>query len=376
MARQEEEVLKVAPYLQRLLRHWLAVCLVLLTTCYSSAIPALDSSRKAAVSPYAPSVDPRNDDVSEDLQPDGQNLSQRFPQSVGEMNSGRDGDPDNRFMQEQALVQLRRKKTMRDACRRQPLIKQEERYAARFFILKKSKILYCALPKTGTTNWKRVFMVLEGFRPNVENVSFLDANVNNGFKEVPHSSLLRQILNLNTYTRFVQVRHPFARLISAYRNKISGEATRSGQDPKFTDISLHIVRKYRRGAEGEDFNPETLRVTWDEWIQYLTDPTELSRFDPHWREMYKLCLPCRVNYDVVGKLETVESDSKFLLNYLDLKQLRFPTSRPLFHHGIDREDKELLEHYFGNMSTRNLQRLYNIYKLDFELFGYKTKPVL
>ncbi|XP_022109257.1 carbohydrate sulfotransferase 9-like isoform X2 [Acanthaster planci] len=301
--------------------------------------------------------------------------SVRRRQSLTKMNSGQSSEPDSHFMREQALVQLRRQKRLRDICRQHPLAAQEVRHASQVFILEKTKILYCSLPKTGSTNWKRAFMVLEGVRSNVANISAYDAHWQNDFELLAHTHLLDRLRSHSLYTKFLHVRHPFARLISAYRDKISGEATREGQDPKFTDIAVYIVRKYRKGAGGEDFDPNTIHVTWGEWIQYLTDPTELSRFDPHWREMYKLCLPCRVNYDVVAKLETVESDSRFLLNYLELKQLSFPSSAHRYPSHDEKKGDKLVEQYFGNMSRSNFQRLYNIYKLDFELFGYE-KPFL
>ena len=216
-------------------------------------------------------------------------------------------------------------------------------------------------------------MVLEGDRSKAYEISAYDAHRRNSFKFLGHADLFTNLLKYDRNTKFLNVRHPFSRLISAFRNKISGETPRITQDRSFTDVALHIVHKYRKGARAKDFNVTTLRVTWDEWIQYLTDPDELSRFDPHWREMYKLSLPCLVNYDLIAKLETVESDMEFLLDFLGLKHFHFPTFRPPYHR--DGEDKvDLIQLYFGNMSTRHLQRLYDVYKLDFELFGYE-KPV-
>ncbi|XP_022109268.1 carbohydrate sulfotransferase 8-like [Acanthaster planci] len=279
-------------------------------------------------------------------------------------------------MEKQALVQLRRKKVLRGACRRHPLLHQDPRSAGQMFILEKRKILYCSVPKTGSTNWKRIFMVLEGVRPNLQNISSYEAHYSNGFKVLPHSGLLRQIRELDSYTKFLQVRHPFARLISAYRNKISGEIPWNWQEERFQQIALYIARKYRKGAHAGWFNLTTLRVSWDEWVRYLTDPAERSGFNSHWREMYKLCLPCRVQYDLIGKLESVDSDLSFLLDHLGLEHILFPSIRPLYHREDEKTGNALIRQYFGNMSQRDLQRLYKIYQLDFEIFGFEKPGLL
>ncbi|XP_038061998.1 carbohydrate sulfotransferase 11-like [Patiria miniata] len=359
-----------------------AVCLIVSGASYHHAkVKTAISAALTSLStkPDMPSNSPfteetRNVSYSNELQLLAGNHSDSVQQILKKLfTAGQKRKPDKHFMEEQAFVQFQRKKTLRQACRRHPYVMQREQSSGQFFVMEKSQILYCSVPKTGCTNWKRVFMVLEGDRPNTENISGNDAHFSNNFKQLSHRRLLRDIRKYDAYTKFLQVRHPFVRLISAYRNKISGETPLVNQGEEFGQMAEYIVRKYRRGAGIEDYNLSTLHVTWAEWIRYLTDPTERRDFNAHWREVYKLCLPCRINYDFIGNLETVGSDSGFMLDHLGLADLHFPSSRAAYLHDSEKRGEALFDQYFGNVSREDIQRLYDIYKVDFELFGFE-KP--
>lgn len=83
------------------------------------------------------------------------------------------------------------------------------------------KLLYCYVPKVACTNWKRVLMVLTG-RSNASNLVDIPAtlahNVNSSLS-LPELNAIDAQNCLNNYVNFLMVRHPFERLLSAYRNK-------------------------------------------------------------------------------------------------------------------------------------------------------------
>ena len=213
-------------------------------------------------------------------------------------------------------------------------------------------------------------MVLEGERENTANISAFQAHFLNDFKLLSQLDMKTQ--TFNAYTKFLQVRHPFIRLISAFRDKISGEISFLKQEKQFFDIARSIVLKYREGADTDDLRPAKLRVTWEEWIQYLTDPSSRPKFNAHWREVYKLCLPCNIHYDFIGNLETVGADSRFFLDNLGFGNISYP----LPHYHSDKSSSDLYSTYFVNVSRKDILTLYRIYKFDFELFGFEKPSIL
>ncbi|CAM9286234.1 unnamed protein product, partial [Lampetra planeri] len=69
--------------------------------------------------------------------------------------------------------------------------------------------------------------------------------------------------------------------------------------------------------------------SFSHFIQYLLDPqTEKEMpFNEHWRQVYRLCHPCQIQYDFVGHLETAEEDAEHLLRQLRVDNVvEFPTS--------------------------------------------------
>lgn len=101
------------------------------------------------------------------------------------------------------------------------------------FIDDKYKLIMCSVPKAATSNWQRVFNSLL-FDGEKDPESFSGYKVHKIAKRYPNfiksiskqnnkimsaSRQLEQRLNDPEYTVFINVRHPFTRLISAWRDK-------------------------------------------------------------------------------------------------------------------------------------------------------------
>ncbi|CAG5091509.1 Oidioi.mRNA.OKI2018_I69.PAR.g13085.t1.cds [Oikopleura dioica] len=83
------------------------------------------------------------------------------------------------------------------------------------FDLKNIDLLTCLPPKTGTTNWQRYFAVL--LHPEREPESF---GIDEIFKVLPRYKEKNEINQKKIHEvkmRMINVRHPFARLLFAWR---------------------------------------------------------------------------------------------------------------------------------------------------------------
>ncbi|XP_034044335.1 carbohydrate sulfotransferase 12-like [Thalassophryne amazonica] len=247
----------------------------------------------------------------------------------------------------------------------------------------KHRIIYCYVPKVACTNWKRVMVVLSqslispsSGKPYTDPEAIPSDLVHNSSLHLTfakfwrhYGSLSRHLmaLKLQHYTKFLFVRDPFVRLISAFRNKLA----RPNKDfyQQFGSVMLH------RYSNVSGNLPETaadafaagIKPTFQQFIAYLLDPeTEKEAvFNEHWRQVYRLCHPCQVNYDFIGRLETLETDAEQLLRMLEVDQLlHFPSG------ARNRTAASWEKDWFTQIPLTMRRDLYKLYEPDFELFGY------
>ncbi|XP_051242638.1 carbohydrate sulfotransferase 12 [Dicentrarchus labrax] len=248
------------------------------------------------------------------------------------------------------------------------------------------QIIYCYVPKVACTNWKRVMVVLsqslispssgkpytdpEAVPPDLVHNSSLHLTFAKFWRHYGSLSRHLMALKLQHYTKFLFVRDPFVRLISAFRNKFG----RPNED-FYRQFGSVMVRRYGNVSGSL---PETaaeafaagVKPTFQQFITYLLDPeTEKeSIFNEHWRQVYRLCHPCQVKYDFIGQLETLETDAEHLLKLLQVDHLlRFPSG------ARNRTATSWERDWFTQIPITMRRELYKLYEPDFELFGY-PKP--
>ena len=225
------------------------------------------------------------------------------------------------------------------------------------------KILYCYIPKVACSNMKRIFLVMQGLFSSIEKVDRdIMHKVTNSLDNKKYSMQQREYM-LKNYFKFLIVRDPFERLVSAYRNKLQKKA-----NTYFHRIlAKKIVKKYRFNYDkkvetGDD-------VTFLEYSRYLID-TEPWRVNEHWMTYERLCRPCEVNYDFIGSIETIDRDVSHVMKQVQANETKYYMIRmkgqPLVKTKYSTAAflKELPRSYF--------EQLLAIFKRDHELFGFKV----
>ncbi|XP_016106139.1 carbohydrate sulfotransferase 12-like [Sinocyclocheilus grahami] len=248
-------------------------------------------------------------------------------------------------------------------------------------------VIYCFVPKVACTNWKRVMIVLSQSLKAPDGAPYLDP------LDIPsalsHNATLHLIFNkfwrlfgrfsrpsmhhkLKNYTKFLFVRDPFVRLISAFRNKFV--LPNENFYRQFGSVMLH---RYANISKPPDSAQEAfaagIRLSFTHFIKYLLDPQteEEKPFNEHWQQMYRLCHPCQIEYDFVGKLETLDEDTEHLLKILGMEnQVRFPQGYR------NRTAANWERDWFTNISVADRRKLYDLYEADFRLFGYDKPETL
>ncbi|XP_061635600.1 carbohydrate sulfotransferase 14 [Phyllopteryx taeniolatus] len=220
------------------------------------------------------------------------------------------------------------------------------------------RFLYCYVPKVACSNWKRVLKVLGGALESVDVKIKMDHMRDLTFLSSMKPEGIRY--RLQHYFKFMFVREPMERLLSAYRNKF-GEI--ESYQRKY---GAEIVKRYRKNRAGKSLRIAGDDVTFAEFVRYLLDE-DAERMNEHWMPMYNLCQPCALRYDFIGSYEHLERDAEFVLRSVGVPpHVSFP-ARQAWYKPVT---AETLHYYLCSLPQKLLRELLPKYILDFSLFAY------
>ncbi|XP_072037360.1 carbohydrate sulfotransferase 10-like [Amphiura filiformis] len=309
-------------------------------------------------------LDPKFDDQHDQTASDTDTYSSSsdaWLQSEETGNAAVADDEHDEFMTQQAEIQRQRKRTLRETCNRYNItsrIKHDH-----YFVDDKYDLVYCYIPKVASTNWKLVFQKLAGVVGEHDNVS--QFKINRDLKK--ELVKLTDTHQMESSLTFMFARNPFSRILSVYRNKLEPNTTFERAHGWQEDLGRRIIKTYRDKEERH----EKYDLTFSEFVHYISDRSNKGKpgwQNIHWNEYYKWCSPCDVKYDVIGKLETLHDDAKYIFKLAKIRDIEFEDpsgSSPTFSYQND-----TLNRYFEDVPMGSIYDLYNRYQFDFELFGY------
>ncbi|KAM7058188.1 carbohydrate sulfotransferase 8 isoform 1-T8 [Molossus nigricans] len=267
--------------------------------------------------------------------------------------------------------QRERKRVMGEACAKYRASSSRRavtpRHVSRIFVEDRHRVLYCEVPKAGCSNWKRVLMVLAGLAPSTADIQHNTVHYGSALKRLDTFDRQGILHRLSTYTKMLFVREPFERLVSAFRDKF--EHPNSYYHPVFGKA---ILARYRANASREALRTGS-GVRFPEFVQYLLDVHRPVGMDIHWDHVSRLCSPCLIDYDFVGKFESMEDDANFFLSLIRApRNLTFPRFKDR-HSQEARTTARITHQYFAQLSAPQRQRAYDFYYMDYLMFNY-SKP--
>lgn len=169
---------------------------------------------------------------------------------------------------------------------------------------------------------------------------------------------------------FLFVRDPFERILSAYRNKLEGN-----RNSFYKALGNKIVHRFRHRSQAQLY--PRCGPTFEEFVRFLIEEHAAGRrFDEHWAPVYSFCTPCSVNFSIIGKTETFQRDSEFIIRQAGLESLllgKLPRRKLRKIGNLGRagvKSEQLAERYFADLDRTTLDQLLKIYRIDFELFDY------
>ena len=252
------------------------------------------------------------------------------------------------------------------------------------------EVIYCLVPKAASFLWARQFgkMINPSFGSSPELV--YNISITNHLDQ-PVETARR----IQTFTKFFVRRHPFERLVSAYINKFEDPPLYYYMDLLAKEIIIYnhlqnyptkketferdfqhlptsqkqeILKQINRLDSAQDkFN-----ITFTEFVNFITssmDNEDINKLDIHWKPISRICNPCAVRYDVVIEHDNHSEESQILVDYL---QMNKPNNNPLYFEPYPRvSTRDKCNRYFTRLSKGLRQKLYELYRDDFLLFGYE-----
>ena len=256
-----------------------------------------------------------------------------------------------------------RLKSVREVCRNTRKswdslsITEKQILAKHILVNDEHRFLYCSVPKVACSNWKRVMMVLDGEATDSNAIKKVNHRAFTVLADLPPLSAKRK---LQEYYKFMFVREPLVRLLSAYKDKFFLNNTAFHQRYG-TKIVKHVRKNAPANSKGDD-------VTLKEFLQYVVD-SRAEDMNEHWMPFYELCQPCVVSYDFIGSLENLESDSTHVLKQLNInEQVSFPKQQKYYQAGGNGYVKSKEVTKIPSDMTRKVLKKYS---LDYKMFSYQ-----
>lgn len=226
-------------------------------------------------------------------------------------------------------------------------------------------LIYCRNAKAGTTAWLSRLLSWAGI--TITNTSTVDIHTTADmtFPMLAPDKILQELRRPSL--TFTVARHPFSRLVSAYRNKIQGNY--------HSELWPKMIRKYRKTPSNYTAANDT-RPTFREFVLFASDevlkclgktrPSCLQDVDVHWLPHHDRCAPCNIQYNVIAKMETKDEDEAYISNLLEVslpstlqKNVAFGASTA-----------SLTKSFFSTLNPSERRHVFKAYEFDFLMFNY------
>jgi len=218
------------------------------------------------------------------------------------------------------------------------------------------KFALCVMGKTGSSNWKTLILQMRGLitEEEAKNMTYPhskeyweDGGTVYYYRE-PERNSKRMVRTINDeYYKITFVRDPLSRLFSGYRDKFTGTSddhsfkvyrtkraiemcscmeelmvTRPDGDIVPKEIYSFMEQEVERHCKkGEEF--VTLGIFFLIAIfmpqDFKGDVLKDLTVNTHFNDMLSMCDHCRINYDFIGTVETMDSDFEFLKKKLGIE---------------------------------------------------------
>lgn len=183
----------------------------------------------------------------------------------------------------------------------------------------------CMPLKSGCTSITRMWLAINNHDLNYLNFTlgndasgkYNSGKIGKQFPQLNEKSFSRFRMNSYPWMNFINVRHPFERLYSGWKDKFGGNKKKGPYYRNyFEKVSGYNASRdhkldYRRG--------QAPIVGFEQWLMYMADNT-WEPINDHFKPIGYFCSPCEVNYDYVMSQEDLGDTLLEAFNYAIARQ--------------------------------------------------------
>ena len=271
--------------------------------------------------------------------------------------------------------------------------RQQKPKPYRYFMnVKELDMRWCKISKVGSSSWEEF---LSQFAPICQkNKAWFKYCVKKQWAYPPQLSYSEWVSerehDLDTdKLSFLTVRHPFERIVSAYRSKF--ENNRFSGYKFFTLFGKNAMLKYRAvSVDLTDREREELILKTEIYIKSgmarAPDPSNPYENPPWptfaefseavlmdginhrtWWPINKLCSPCSINYSAIARMSTFDRDSAFLIRRIGLNPTGWPGKT---NTSPGKPSEKVWDTYFNTLSRDFRDKYIEYYQKDCQMFGF------
>jgi len=234
----------------------------------------------------------------------------------------------------------------------------------------KRKLAYCLPPKSGCSSSYFIWYALQKndtqwlWNENKHKIFIYNA--------IPHFNLKIQDIQNTQWKRAINLRHPFDRLYSGWKSKMTYSS--KGHTGGFKNICKNM-KKYE--SEADLYGGDKYCVSFEAFLTFMTNH-RISQMERHFKPISSICNVCEMDFTAASETKTLGNSLVKLLEDVaidgDEYMIKALTE--------NKEDFNMLAPYEGSNSAvkvfQNISKirpklikdLHSKYHWDFELFGY------
>ena len=230
----------------------------------------------------------------------------------------------------------------------------------------KRRVAYCFVPKNSCTTWKAIMANNTGVRSDVP----FETLTKKGFihRMLGEFGLSKETYSdkLQGYTKFIVVRHPFDRLLSAYRDKAFPNLKNGQIHAPYYRIKKSVLRRSSHNLTAQE--RQSYVPSFEEFAQHV-----LMTSNIHWNSYAFRCDPCHINYDYIIRLETLSTDTHMFLGdvYPEVSALPTSNAHRLAQSNKRTNDQSKTLKEFSELKSSTFFKITDKYQNELKLFGYK-----
>ncbi|XP_047486626.1 carbohydrate sulfotransferase 10-like isoform X2 [Penaeus chinensis] len=261
--------------------------------------------------------------------------------------------------------------------------KKEQIILSHFYLARSASTLTCPINKAGSTSIVAGLMEAEGNSlPTMEDDSL---SVHGAAAVLRPQTEAEFNFTKKYFFKFLLVRHPFERLLSAYRDKVERanhwslvqfrKHILSSLSSKQIEIGTESTTSEEENDAAREANEPNEEIpSFSDFLEYILMPNMTDAdFSSHWAPYWQWCSPCALNYTAIATLETAGSDLEYIWRRVGLRSSEKPWRN---RNGLSLSPKpSVLSRYYQQLSPSLIRRVYQEYSRDFKLFQYDVRDV-